>query len=140
MDGVLADFEGALANVVPDPPEMFRQGFFRSLKVMPGAKLAVNALLSDPGLRVYVGSKHSAENAYSATEKLQWIEEHFPSLLKRIVLVCDKGLLRGDYLVDDDAHRWEKKFIGEFIHFDRYEPYSSWVKVCQKLVTGFGVL
>jgi hypothetical protein len=44
MDGPLADFERAMANLrggqyikEEDPPEMFVKGFFRSLPVTPGA-------------------------------------------------------------------------------------------------------
>jgi len=102
MDGVIADFDGALALPVRDPPEMFIKGFFRNLKVMPGAINAVNQLLTMEHLKLYIGSKPSTDNLHSSMEKYEWIAEHFPPLLKRIVLVCDKSLLRGDYLIDDD--------------------------------------
>jgi len=141
MDGVMADFDGALPPAQRrqpgknnwDPPAMFEPGFFRGLPLMPGAKDGVAALLTDPNLDVYVGSKPTTKNTLSATEKYQWIGEHFPGLLKKIVLVCDKGLLRGDVLVDDDAERWQGKFVGEFIHFDRDRPAESWDLVVRRL-------
>ena len=127
MDGVLADFDGALPPGSGwDPPEMFVPGFFRNLKVMPGAKEAVEILLADHNLDVYIGSKPTSKSTVCATEKMDWVAEHFPGLLKKMVLVCDKKLLRGDYLVDDDFDMWGKAFVGQFIHFDRKNPEQSW--------------
>lgn len=96
---------------------MFEPGFFRRLPIIPGAVEGVAALMANKKLDVYIGSKHSTKARGSASEKIEWVEEHFPALLKRMVLVCDKSLLRGDVLVDDDAKRWKRKFVGKFIHF-----------------------
>jgi 5'(3')-deoxyribonucleotidase len=68
-----------------------------------------------------------------ASEKMEWIQEHFPALLRRMCLVCDKKLLRGHVLVDDDAALWKKKFKGKFIHFDRNNPADSWRAVVEEL-------
>lgn len=141
MDGVLADFDGALppeqqkpvGTTAWDPPAMFEPGFFRNLKPMPGAKEAVAKLLAAPHLDVYIGSKPTTKNTLSATEKYDWIAEHFPDLLKKIVLVCDKKLLRGHVLVDDDRQRWEPVFDGRFIYFDRGNPEWSWAHVVGEL-------
>lgn len=133
LDGVLADFEGAIANVVRDPPEMFVPGFFRNLKVMPGAHKAVAQLLSNPDLEVYIGSKPTTGNLHSTIEKYEWVAIQFPRLLKRIVLVCNKALLRGDFLVDDDKDRWAHKFQGTFLHFDKTKPEESWQRVVEYL-------
>lgn len=127
MDGVLANFDEKIApNSGWDPPEMFVPGFFRNLNPMPGSKSAVARLLENPALDIYIGSKPSTKATNSATEKLDWVAEHFPPLLKRVVLVCDKALLRGDVLVDDDLGRWGGKFQGLFIHFDRHHPEQAW--------------
>lgn len=134
MDGVMADFEAALpAGFGWDPPEMFVPGFFRNLPVMAGAKEAIAALMADPTLDVYVGSKHTSKVTTCASEKMEWIKEHFPPLLRKVVLVCDKGLLRGDVLVDDDLERWKGKFDGKFIHFDQRKPRESWERVVRDL-------
>jgi 5'(3')-deoxyribonucleotidase len=134
MDGVLADFDGAIPPGSGwDPPEMFVVGFFRNLKVMPGAKQSVAKLLENPDLEVYIGSKPTTKNLHSFTEKAEWIEEHFPALLKSMVLVCDKKLLHGDILIDDDLERWSPVFDGQFIHFDRHNPEQSWGKIVEEL-------
>src|ERR1700677_2452770 len=133
MDGVLADFDGALINHIEDPPEMFVPGFFRNLTVMEGAKEGVRILLSNPNLDIYIGSKMTSKATNCATEKMEWIREHFPELLRRMVLVCAKSLLRGHVLVDDDAPRWKKKFKGKFIHFDKHNPADAWRAVVEEL-------
>jgi 5'(3')-deoxyribonucleotidase len=133
MDGVLADFDSAIkSGVKKDPPEMFRKGFFRKLKPIPGAKVAINQLIKLPHLKLYIASKPSTKNLWSTIEKYQWIEEHFPRLLNRIFLACDKHFLRMDYLIDDDLKRWGK-FPGTFLHFDRKQPILSWIKISQHL-------
>ena len=136
MDGVLADFDSEIGpehkHLPEDPPEMFVPGFFRRLKVMPGAKEAVAKLLACPDLDVYIGSKPTTKATTSATEKFDWVEEHFPALLRKIVLVCDKARLRGDVLVDDDK-KWEPVFVGQFIHFDHDHSEESWQRVLNQL-------
>lgn len=141
MDGVLADFDNEIApenkQLPEDPPEMFVPGFFRRLKVMPGAKESVKILTDCPDLDVYVGSKPTTKMTSSATEKYDWVEEHFPQLLRKIVLVCNKALLRGDVLVDDDAKKWGNVFVGQFIHFDHDRPEESWARVLNQLGLGY---
>jgi 5'(3')-deoxyribonucleotidase len=133
MDGVLADFDAAISVRIQDPPEMFIPGFYKSLKVMVGAHEGIAQLLAMDHLDVYIGSKPTTGNFHSTIEKYQWIACHFPRLVKKIVLVCDKSLLRGDFLVDDDKDRWGDKFVGTFIHFDRYNSESAWQQVVSTL-------
>ena len=134
MDGVLADFDAAITSGPGmDPPEMFEPGFFRNLAVTPGAKEAVAELLANPDYEIYIGSKMTSKVTNCATEKMDWIKEHFPALLRNMVLVCDKKLLRGDVLIDDDLERWGNAFVGTFIHFDRTNHAESWRKVLEIL-------
>ena len=134
MDGVLADWNGALKEIVDDPPEMYEKGFFRNLKPNPGAKEAVAKLLADESLDVYIGSKPTTDkNVHCASEKVEWILEHFPALISKMTLVCDKSLLRGDVLIDDDYDRWAGKFQGEFFHFDQENPEQALAAVVEML-------
>jgi len=129
MDGVLADFDAGIGHPYvykSDPPEMLKKGFFRNLPVVPGAKEAVARLLANPNVALFVATKPTTKNLNCTLEKYEWIDEHFPELLKRMFMVCDKGLLIGDLLVDDDFEEWGLKFSGQFIHFDRKAPLSSW--------------
>jgi len=143
MDGVLANFKLGLGrplvgslerpNWEQDPPEMYNQYFFRNLPVMAGAKEGVARLLANEGIEVYIASKPTSENLWCASEKFEWIKEHFPALLKRMILVCDKSLLLGDYLIDDDHHTWGHKFNGEFLHFNEDDPLASWKEINEQL-------
>jgi 5'(3')-deoxyribonucleotidase len=134
MDGVLADFEGSLREVVHDPPEMFQKDFFLNLQVKPGAKEFVEWAMAQPSLEVYIASKPLTWKVfYSATEKMEWVNKNLPSLNGRVNLVCNKGLLLGDILVDDDDEAWKGKFMGEFFHFDKANPAESFKKLKEHL-------
>jgi len=129
MDGVLADFDAGVGRTYEyksDPPEMLAKGFFRNLPVMPGAKEAVAVLQENPMVDLYIATKPTTKNLHCATEKYEWVAEHFPSLLKKIFMVCDKGHLNGDFLIDDDFKEWGDRFQGNFIYFERNAPLSSW--------------
>lgn len=133
LDGVLADFDRAIGRLpgekyIDDPPQMYEQGFFRSLQVIPGAKEFVAELEKFENLELFIASKPVTKHEafYSTIEKYQWVQEHFPSLVRKIFLVCDKGHLRGDYLIDDDLGRWGEKFRGHFLHFNTEKPEESW--------------
>lgn len=130
LDGVLANFDGAITSgILQDPPEMFEPGFFRNLEILDGAKEAINELLANKNLEIYVGSKMTSKVTTCASEKMEWVKEHFPGLLRNMVLCCDKKLLRGDFLIDDDVERWGHKFKGAFIHFDRTKPKQEWQRI-----------
>lgn len=134
MDGPLANFDGAItSNIKPDPPEMFEPGFFRNLQVVDGAKEAVAQIIANPRFEVYIGSKMTSKVTTCASEKMEWIKEHFPELLRNMALVCDKKLLRGDILIDDDRDRWADSFDGWFIHFNNDNSKESWQQVLRFL-------
>lgn len=134
MDGVLADFDSQVVGTHPQgskPTEMFTPGFFRNLPVMEGAKEAVEELESINELKIYIATKITTHNLLAATEKLQWVEEHFPSLIKKVFIACDKTLLKGDFLIDDFP-RW-KDFDGEHILFNHQTPVKSWKLAVQRI-------
>jgi len=131
MDGVLADFRKGVGrpNFEKDPPEMFEKGFFRRLPLVPQAKEAVQELLTHSYIDLYIATKPTTGNLWCATEKFQWVEEHLPQLLKKMLVVCDKGHLNGDYLIDDDKAQWGEKFPGTFLHFNEFDPENSWKEI-----------
>lgn len=143
MDGVLANFDAACIEPRDengDPPEMFREGFFRNLQVMPGAQWAIGELLKMPGLDIQIATKPTTKTDWCASEKIGWLREHFPPLIRKINIVTDKLNLMGDYLIDDDL-RWIG-FQGHMIHFDRLRPEATWKTIvkhfeskCQSIQT-----
>ena len=75
-------------------------GFFRDLPVTNGAQDAVERLL-DAGCQIAVCTSPSLANPTCASDKLWWIERHFPVLSERVIITIDKTLVHGDVLVDD---------------------------------------
>lgn len=125
MDDTIADFMGSEAFKDGfDISKMYEVGFFLNLKPIPGALSGVRKLISK-GYDVQILSQPVAESAHSYIEKVQWIALHFPELIGKINLTQDKGLFKGDYLIDDNAQKWQAKFEalngeGSFIEFNRY--------------------
>lgn len=139
MDGPLADCEGGFGIPVGHPKRglwetdkkilapMYKEGFFRNLQVTEGAVEAVAQIMNIPRLDFYIATHPIVEPlAVCASEKYEWIREHFPDLLHKMFMTCDKGHLNGHYLIDDHKEGWEAKFKGTFLHFDVTNPMKSW--------------
>lgn len=131
-DGVLFDFEGAAreAGLLPSQAKD-KPGFFRGLKLLPGAKEAVRELVSIEGLLVFVATKIPDENPLAATEKLQSFREHLPELQERIIITPNKGLLGTveDILVDDRPHKANASYFrGALVHFGS-KGLEGWAQV-----------
>lgn len=122
MDEVIVDFYSHPTLKIPkdeyNHPNMFEEGYFRNLKPLPGAIKAVRKLINSNEYDVYIATKPVAELPYSYSDKVRWIKEYLPELESKIILAQVKGMLKGDYLIDDTPEN-AKGFDGEFIHFDR---------------------
>lgn len=135
MDDTIFDFATTAAKlenikeedkyIKRDPPCMYEPNFFDNLPVFKGAKEAINKIARDPRYEVYFASVPVAKSTISYTEKANSICKHFPHLYDRIILIQDKTLLKGEYLVDDQI-KWEEGFGGNFIKFSPREPELSW--------------
>lgn len=124
MDDTIADF-GGHPNFNGEKPNeisvscMYEPGFFMSLKPIEGSQAAVRHLMR-LGYDVQILSQPVAESAHSYSEKVQWIGVHFPDLIYKVHLTQNKGLFKGDYLIDDNPSKWKEKFEangGKFVHF-----------------------
>jgi 5'-nucleotidase len=125
MDGVLADVEIQFINwyekeygirvsqesmlgktesdSFPDKTAIRRfvltPGFFSSLPLMPGAVEAVKELMEN--YEVYIVSA-AMEFPQSLIEKYNWLQEHFPFIGWRNIILCgDKSVINTDYMIDD---------------------------------------
>lgn len=140
MDDTIANFRGH--PMLPKNPtqadvyHMYEVGFFRSLQVIDGALIGVRKLIR-MGYDVQICSQPLAESAHSYMEKVQWIALHFPDLIHKINLTQDKGLIKGDYLIDDNPGKWKEKFEangGKFIHFDYEKNHAeNWHQITEFL-------
>jgi 5'(3')-deoxyribonucleotidase len=142
MDGVLADFDGAVAKICPELliDAKFADSEIRSEKIddivgknpeifhhldpLPGAIDAVKKLSRI--YEVYLLSTAMWEIPQSFTGKRIWVEKHFGDLLrKRLILTHRKDLAIGDFLVDDRLKNGAAEFTGKHIHFGTKE-FPNW--------------
>jgi 5'-nucleotidase len=129
MDGVLADYDLHKKRWCEeydlDPKECHRAlHFYRNIPLIEGSKEAMNLLCSR--YDVYILSTPSWTNHSSYTDKRLWIEDNFGDMLqKRLILCHNKGLLKGDYLIDDRTGNGVQYFSGTHIHFGS-EGFPDW--------------
>lgn len=133
MDDTLADFkEDPVFDRGFDVSLMYEPGFFRNLKPIAGAQVAVRQLLA-LGYDLHVLTQPVAHSAHSYSEKTEWIGMHFPELISKITMTQDKGLMYGDYLIDDNLEKWGTRFKGQFVHFDYSKDHSEeWARIVDK--------
>ena len=78
-----------------------RKGFFRNLPIIPGAKEALEFLLSE-GHEVRIVTAPKIEHTPCVPEKYAWVEEHLGiDWVRRLILTYDKTFVHGDLLIDD---------------------------------------
>jgi 5'(3')-deoxyribonucleotidase len=143
MDDTIADFAGHpvfKGKYPPDVHHMYEKGFFFSLKPMEGSLIGIRALIR-MGYDVHILSQPVAESAHSYAEKVQWIALWFPELISKIHFTQDKGLFKGDYLIDDNEKKWKAKFEqngGRFVLFDYHANHAAeWNRIIE-LFAHFG--
>lgn len=137
MDGTIADFIKAYKKALKREPGIIypqsQMKFFEDLEIIEGAKDAYFALKRK--YNVFFLTRPSIYNPMSYTEKRLWIEKHFGlSECDKLIMCCDKTLVRGDYLIDDLAEQsgqfkpeWEQIVFGS-------EKYPDWVSVLKYLL------
>ena len=120
MDGVIADFERDMIEKGLSAKQLkVIPGSYRNLRPMPSAVEGVHKII-ELGFFVIVLTKIPSENPFAATEKILWLNEHFPILEDHIIITPDKGCVgeRRDFLVDDHPE-WANahNFPGTIIKF-----------------------
>jgi len=112
---------------MPYPQSQYR--FFANLQPIEGAIEAFNAMTRSNLYDPYILSAPSLRNPFSYTEKREWVEVHLGSdVCNRLILCANKGLLRGDLLVDDRlSGMGQENFDGQLIHFGspRFPDWAS---------------
>jgi len=137
MDDVLCDYTRAYSESQEACPEesypQSKPGFFQNLEPVRGGVEAI-ALLQN-FFEVYLLTAPSTRNPLCYTEKRLWVERYlgYP-MVKRLIISPNKGLLRGDYLIDDHREgRGQEDFEGELIHFGS-DFYPDWSAVSNRLL------
>lgn len=118
---------------------LFEEGFFRSMQVKENAVEVMKALYEK--YEVFIVSA-AMEFPNSLKEKHEWLQEHFPFIhWKRMILCGDKSPVQGDILIDDH----EKNFLNftgrpllfHAIHnqkLEKYERVKSWNEIASLLL------
>lgn len=128
MDDVIADFYKAAwcsVDLKIKEERMWNPSFFLNLQPIPGAKYSLREL-EYRGYDVWILTQPLAGHPECYHDKALWIQQHFPQLYNKLILTQDKGMLLGEYLIDDNLGKWKEKFEkngGTFIHF-RYGGYN----------------
>jgi 5'(3')-deoxyribonucleotidase len=85
---------------------MLSDDFFAVLGVMPGAQQALERLQSK--YNVFIATA-AMEVPSSFTAKFNWLARHFPFIPSGHIVFCgDKGILRADYLIDDNPRQLQR--------------------------------
>jgi 5'(3')-deoxyribonucleotidase len=146
VDGVLADFAGALVDFVnlsrinpitrksltewdllkaagaSDQQEAFdrlasRPGFCGTLAVCPGAQAFVKSLQEFAEVVIVTAPYENA--ARWTHERLHWLKEHFAIDKRDVVFAKRKSLVAGDLLIDDALHNVGRNHYARSILIDQ---------------------
>jgi 5'(3')-deoxyribonucleotidase len=85
---------------------MLSDDFFAVLDVMPEAQRVLERLQSR--YNVFIATA-AMEVPTSFTAKFKWLARHFPFISSSHIVFCgDKGILRADYLIDDNPRQLQR--------------------------------
>jgi len=104
-------------------------GFYQTIPAMDEGIIGVKRLIR-AGHDVYIATAPSYLNIHCYTEKRLWVETHFGlEFTKRLIIIEHKGLLKGDYLIDDHKEgRGQENFKGKFMHFGK-ASFPNWAAI-----------
>lgn len=128
-----------LQRLTDEQRKMIRQrllspGYFRHLPVMENCIEVVEEI--NRKYELFIVSA-ATEFPNSLKDKLEWLEEHFPFLTWRQLVLCgDKRMIAGDYMIDDHVrnlvHFKGKAYLYTSIfnrNEDVYERINNWKEV-----------
>ncbi len=131
MDDVICDFVQSYNEIKRNAPQeeypQSQKGFFLNLLPIPNSIEVINKLRSLDFLDVYILTAPSVRNPLCYTEKRLWIEHNFDlDMAKKLIISPNKGLNKGDYLIDDNiSGKGQEDFEGEILHFGS-EKFKNW--------------
>lgn len=116
------------------------EDFFENLAVMPDSQRVLQRLQQN--YEVFIATA-AMEIPTSFAQKYRWLEKHFPFIPPAQIVYCgDKGILRADYLIDDNP-RQLRRFEGTGILYSSphnatvtgFKRVKNWLEV-EKLFLG----
>jgi 5'-nucleotidase len=118
---------------------VFQKGFFRTMTVNEHSQEVMKEL--NKKYDVFIVSS-AMEFPNSLSEKLEWLNEHFPFLhWKQFVFCGRKSIVHGDYMIDDLPHNLET-FNGEKLlytaphnmQYNHFKRVNGWKEVGEVLL------
>lgn len=136
MDGVLADFVGAVVSHPDYAPGAPLDSFdvFEELKPIEGALESVYKIIDSGKYDVFVLSTAPWDNPKAWMDKRLWIQKHLPELKKRLILTHYKDLCCGsenDIIIDDRIVNGVERWNGVHLHFGT--EYKDWNSILEYL-------
>ena len=136
MDGTICDYITPYKmNLKNNPNQTFPQsqyGFFIKLQPIDNAIHAINVLKKYHD--VWILTRPSTKNLNSYSEKAYWVLENLgQDMLDKTIFSCDKSLLIGDILIDDENNANQDKFNGRWIQYGT-DKYKNWVDIMNELI------
>lgn len=134
MDDVICDFVKSYEDIQEKfPQEKFpqsKEGFFLNLVPIRNSIEVINKLRSSGLFEIYILTAPSVRNPQCYTEKRLWIEEYFDlELARNLIISSNKGLNKGDYLIDDKiSGKGQENFEGKLIQFGSQE-FENWLSI-----------
>lgn len=134
MDDVLCDFTGSYKKALLENPKIqypqSQYDFFRNLKPIKGGVDAIKYLQAQEFFEVFILTAPSVKNPLCYTEKRLWVEDYLGmEMVKRLIITPNKGLNKGDYLIDDyDSGKGQENFEGKLLKFGA-ENYMDWKQI-----------
>lgn len=141
MDDTIAQYKRAmLENPYKLKYPQSISGFYVDLKPIPYAIESVKYIDTLPNYDIWFLTAPSVINAHSYTEKRLWIEKYFGhDKCHQLIISPHKGLLIGDYLVDDITYgKGQDTFSGKLIHYGSDE-FPNWNEIVKYFENNRGI-
>jgi 5'-nucleotidase len=140
MDDTLCDYTGAYRRTKAAYPGLqypqSEPGFYLNLEPIAGAIDGFQHIGNLPCTEVYILTAPSVMNPHSYSEKRLWVERHLGlAVAYRLILSPNKGLLRGDILIDDNrSGKGQEYFQGTIYQFGS-KRHPDWTSIAGEFKT-----
>jgi 5'-nucleotidase len=134
MDFTLCDYAKGFKQHQKKFPDLkhpqSEPGLYVNLDPMPNAIEVYNWIDNQPEFDVYILTAPSIRNPHCYSEKRIWVEDKLGlDAVKSLIITPNKGLNKGDYLIDDNASgKGQEDFEGELILFGSAK-FPDWTSV-----------
>ena len=143
MDGVLVDFKSGIDRLTEWERREYEgryddcPGIFARMEPMPGAVEGFKELAKH--YDIYILSTSPWKNPTAPSDKLAWVKKHFGDgpdspAYKRLILSHNKGLNKGEFIIDDRDKHGVAEFGDGHIHFRTDPRFPDWRTVVEHLI------